>query len=109
MHKYRIGFLAGLGAGFVLGARAGREKYDQITKTARAVADHPAVQQAAGVVQAQASSASSKLSDEVKERGSQIASAAKDKVPGMRQKTANGHASNGRASATSNRHTTARH
>jgi hypothetical protein len=109
MHKYRIGFLAGLGAGFVLGARAGREKYDQIAKTARAVADHPAVQQAAGVVQAQASSASGKLSDSVKERGSQLAGAAKDKVPGMRQKAQNGHSSNGRASTNSDRHSSARH
>lgn len=109
MRKYRISFLAGLGTGFVLGARAGREKYDQITKAARAVADHPAFQQAAGVVQAQASSAGSKLGDSVKERGSQLAGAAKDKVPGMRHKTENGHPANGQAGATSDQQSAARH
>ena len=28
--KLRTGFLVGLGVGFILGARAGRERYDQI-------------------------------------------------------------------------------
>jgi hypothetical protein len=31
--KFRTGFVVGLGVGFVLGARAGRERYDQL-KTA---------------------------------------------------------------------------
>jgi hypothetical protein len=44
----------GAAAGFVLGARAGREKYEELVINARKVWDHPTVQEAAGVVQAQA-------------------------------------------------------
>jgi hypothetical protein len=47
-------FLAGLGAGFVLGSRAGRDKYEELVQTARKVRENPTVQEAAGVVQEQA-------------------------------------------------------
>jgi hypothetical protein len=47
-------FLAGLGAGFVLGTRAGREKYEELVQAARKVRENPTVQEAAGVVQEQA-------------------------------------------------------
>jgi hypothetical protein len=84
MGKYRISFLAGLATGFVLGARAGRERYDQLVKAAKTVAEHPAVQQAAGTVQAQAAglaaTAGTKISDEVRNRVPQLAKTAKDKV-----------------------------
>jgi hypothetical protein len=50
----KMWFLGGLAAGFVLGARAGREKYNELVVNARKVWDHPTVQEAAGVVQAQA-------------------------------------------------------
>jgi hypothetical protein len=84
MGKYRISFLTGLAAGYVLGARAGRERYDQLVKAAKAITEHPAVQQAAGTVQAQATglatAAGTKISDEVRGRGQQLAKTAKDKV-----------------------------
>jgi hypothetical protein len=51
----KLWFLGGLAAGFVLGARAGREKYEEIVATARKVKEHPTVQEARGVVQEQAS------------------------------------------------------
>src|SRR5918997_4684988 len=50
----KLMFLSGLAAGFVLGSRAGREKYEEIVVNARKVWDHPTVQEAAGVAQAQA-------------------------------------------------------
>ncbi|MFI9642477.1 hypothetical protein ACIG87_20860 [Micromonospora sp. NPDC051925] len=50
----KIMFLGGLAAGFVLGARAGREKYEELVVRGRKVLDHPSVQEAAGVAQAQA-------------------------------------------------------
>ncbi|MFC0504043.1 hypothetical protein [Micromonospora costi] len=50
----KIMFLGGLAAGFVLGARAGREKYEELVMRGRKVLDHPTVQEAAGVAQAQA-------------------------------------------------------
>jgi hypothetical protein len=38
--------------GYVLGARAGHERYEQLHRTYQRLADHPAVQGAAGVVRA---------------------------------------------------------
>jgi hypothetical protein len=46
-------FLAGLAIGYVLGAKAGRERYEQIARAARKVRSNPTVQEAAGLVQAQ--------------------------------------------------------
>ncbi len=40
-------------AGYLLGARAGRDRYDQIVRVARRVAGSQTVQSTAGVVQAQ--------------------------------------------------------
>ena len=47
---YRMMFVAGLAVGYVLGAKAGRERYDQIMKAGHQVADHPAVQKATQTV-----------------------------------------------------------
>ncbi|WAL63986.1 hypothetical protein ORV05_23720 [Amycolatopsis cynarae] len=48
-------FLLGAAVGYVLGAKAGRARYDQIVRTYRKVVDHPMVQGAAGVVRAKVS------------------------------------------------------
>jgi len=52
--RYKATFLTGFAAGYVLGARAGRARYDAIARSARAFADSPAVQETAGILQAQA-------------------------------------------------------
>lgn len=51
----KLWFVGGLAVGFVLGARAGREKYDELVLKGRQFLDHPTVQEAAGIAQAQAS------------------------------------------------------
>jgi hypothetical protein len=93
MHRYRITFLSGLAVGFVLGARAGRERYEQIARLGRRVADSPAAQQAAGAVQAQAAglakAAKQKVTDGIQDRVPKLAGTARDKVGGLRQR--NGH------------------
>ncbi|NJP90045.1 YtxH domain-containing protein [Nonomuraea sp. FMUSA5-5] len=53
--RYRMTFAVGLAVGYVLGSRAGRERYEQIKRTAQRVADNPRVQEVAGIVGAQAS------------------------------------------------------
>jgi len=47
-------FITGVGVGYVLGTRAGREKFDRMVAQARQFWESPTVQEAAGVVQAQA-------------------------------------------------------
>ena len=46
-------FLLGAAVGYVLGSRAGHERYEQLKRTYRRVSDHPAVQNAADTVKAQ--------------------------------------------------------
>lgn len=48
--KGKILFVVGLGAGYVLGARAGRERYEQIRKAALNVWNQPQVQQGVDTV-----------------------------------------------------------
>lgn len=70
--RYRMAFAVGLAAGYVLGSRAGRERYEQIKRTAQRVADSPSVQEAAGLVGAQVSKvtdvARSKVGDTLQNR-----------------------------------------
>jgi hypothetical protein len=49
----KLSFLIGVAIGYVLGTRAGRERYEDIVKMARRVAGSQTVQSTAGVVQAQ--------------------------------------------------------
>jgi hypothetical protein len=64
----KVAFVAGLAVGYVLGTRAGRERYDQIRRLARAVRENPTVQETAGIVQAQASNAVAGARDIVADR-----------------------------------------
>ncbi len=66
--RYRLTFLLGVGAGYVLGARAGRERYDQLMRSFRDAKEQPGVQSAAGVVAAQASGLAQKAKSAVSTR-----------------------------------------
>ena len=97
--RYRYVFIAGLGTGFVLGARAGRERYDQLSKLARRVADSPAVQQAAAALQAQAADLAKTARSRVADRVPKLAGAVRGKVSG----TLHARDANGRPSSDGNR------
>jgi hypothetical protein len=90
--RYKVTFLAGLVAGFVVGARAGRERYEQLRKLARRTADSPAVQQAAAALQAKAAGLASAATHKVAGQLHDGMTSARDKVPGMRNRESNGHA-----------------
>lgn len=68
----KISFLVGFGAGYVLGARSGRERYEQIAGKAQEVWRDPRVQEKAGqaqqLVKDKASEAGSKVSAKVSEK-----------------------------------------
>jgi hypothetical protein len=114
MRFYRVSFIAGFAAGFVAGSRAGREKYDQMVKLAKSAAENPTVQQAAGVIQAQAtslaSSAASKVGSQLQEKVPQVAQNAartvSSHIPGRKHgnSAANGTADNDRSVAATNGH-----
>lgn len=76
----KLTILAAASAGYVLGARAGRQRYEQIASNARKVMGHPrvqaATQQARHVATEQAAAAGAVVADRAKE----AASAAVDKV-----------------------------
>ncbi|MDX6744715.1 hypothetical protein [Actinocorallia sp. A-T 12471] len=56
----RVIFAGGVAVGYVLGARAGRERYEQIKKAAQDVWGHPTVQNAAASVKVQAAEVGAK-------------------------------------------------
>jgi hypothetical protein len=93
--RYKVTFIAGFAVGFVAGARAGRERYEQIKKFATTAADSPAAQQAAAAVQAKAADAAKAARDKVVGQLHDQLNSAKGKVPGLRGKepdpAANGH------------------
>jgi hypothetical protein len=99
MRFYRITFVAGLAAGYVAGTAAGRERYDQMMKIVKNVAEHPATQQAAGAIQAQATGivggAAQKVSGQLHDKVPQMAHSAMSSVgghiPGMKHKDGNSH------------------
>src|SRR6188508_1945232 len=61
----KVLFVVGLGVGYVLGTRAGRERYEQIKKAAEGVWNTPAVQQGVGTVKDFAATRVGDLSDTV--------------------------------------------
>jgi hypothetical protein len=64
---YRFMFVLGCAVGYVLGTRAGRQRYEQIARTARKVKDSPTVQSTAGVLGAQASDLATKARGKARE------------------------------------------
>ena len=50
----KLSFLVGFGAGYVLGAKAGTERYEQIRRAWAQAKDDPRLQSVAGMAQARA-------------------------------------------------------
>jgi hypothetical protein len=59
----KLALAVGFAAGYVLGSKAGRERYEQIVATSRAFWSNPTVQSTAGVLQAQATDLVHKAKD----------------------------------------------
>jgi tryptophan synthase beta subunit len=64
----KLSLIVGAAAGYVLGAKAGRDRYDQIVRTARRVAGSQTVQSTAGVLQAQVEDFATRARDVVSAR-----------------------------------------
>lgn len=61
----KLSFIAGFGAGYVLGSRAGRERYEQIRRAWEHAKDDPRLQSLAGIAQAKADDAVSTLKSQL--------------------------------------------
>lgn len=77
----KVIFLLGVAVGYVLGTRAGRERYEQLAKLSRRAAEHPAVQNARQQATAKATdlgkNAAAKAPDLVKTAAPKLVGAAK--------------------------------
>ena len=87
--RYRAMFVAGFAVGFVLGTRAGRERYEQMVKYGRQVAESPTVQKVTKTVTTKTTeftkTAVAKAPDVAKTAGAQVpkmVSSARQKAAG---------------------------
>ena len=79
--------LTGAAVGYVLGAKAGRERYDQIMTTAKGVARDPRVQQKAREAQTAVKENAPVVKDKVAEAAGNAKSAAQDKLGSKHEDT----------------------
>ena len=100
--RARITFLTGFAVGFVAGARAGRERYEQMVKLGRKAVENPAVQQAAHATGAKATELSKTAGQKAAEKMPKIAETAKssaskvrDRIPGRNSGDADTTTANG--------------
>ena len=76
----KLTMLTAAAAGYVLGARAGRERYEQIAAAARTVARNPKVQSAKKQTQAAAAEKAAAAGSLAAEKAKQAASSVSEKV-----------------------------
>lgn len=77
----RIIFLFGVGVGYVLGSRAGRARYEQIKRAARAFRENPAVQEKAQRLQHQAGDAFESARRTVGDKAPHVVDKVREKLP----------------------------
>ncbi|WP_371580408.1 YtxH domain-containing protein [Streptomyces sp. NBC_01314] len=91
--RYRLTFFAGLALGYVLGTRAGRERYEQLKKSARQVAQNPAVRNTAESAAQQGRVYVGKAYHVVSEKvGDRVPDLVAERVRSLRERNANGSA-----------------
>jgi hypothetical protein len=78
----KLTLLIALGVGYVLGARAGRGRYEQIADGARRFAGNPKVQAAASKAQETVAQQAPVVATAVKDKATSAASTVQDKVSG---------------------------
>jgi hypothetical protein len=87
----RLTFIAGLAVGYVLGTRAGRERYEQLKKSASQISQNPAVRNAAETAvlsgREYAGKAYHSVSDKV---GDKVPGSVADRVRSLRSRNGNG-------------------
>ena len=91
--RYRLTFVAGLALGYVLGTKAGRERYEQLKKSARQVAQNPAVRNTAETAAQQGRVYAGKAFHTVSEKmGDRMPDSVAARVRSLRERNTNGAA-----------------
>lgn len=89
--RYRLTFVAGLALGYVLGTRAGRERYEQLKKSARQIAHNPAVRNTAETAAQQGREYAGKAFHSVSHRvGDRVPESVAQRVRSLRERNLNG-------------------
>ncbi|PYC73887.1 hypothetical protein C7C46_24975 [Streptomyces tateyamensis] len=80
--KWKLSFMMGAAAGYVLGARAGRQRYEQIAAAAQRVAANPRVQDATQRARESAGHAAGRAVEVVTDKvGEKLPNAVTERVP----------------------------
>ncbi|MHC3472112.1 YtxH domain-containing protein [Streptomyces sp. 7R007] len=89
--RYKLTFVVGLALGYVLGTRAGRERYEQLKKSARQVSQNPAVRNTAETAAQQGREFAGKAYHAVSEKvGDRVPDSVAQRVRQLRDRNANG-------------------
>ena len=88
--RFKTGFLIGLGAGYVLGAKAGRERYQQIVEATHAFLDNPGVQRLTEEVSKTVSIGKDRVSNAASRRVEQVSDTLAEQASKARSFVASG-------------------
>ena len=80
--RFKSGFLVGLGAGYVLGTKAGQERYQQIVDAASRLRENPGVQRLTGEVNKTVSLGKDRVAETAAAKAGQAKEAVASKVGG---------------------------
>ncbi|MFB7515204.1 YtxH domain-containing protein [Streptomyces sp. NPDC056144] len=87
--RYKLTFVVGLALGYVIGTRAGRERYEQMKKAAKDFSQNPAVRNAAESAAQTGRQYAGKAVHAVGETvGDKLPASVTDRVPGLRGRAA---------------------
>ena len=99
--KGKILFVAGLGLGYLLGTRAGREKYDELKATALKVWNDPRVQKQVDAAQDFVKDKAPEVADFVTDNAKSLVNKVSGKAPTPKRKPATGSTGGTRSSSSS--------
>ena len=80
--RFKSGFLVGLGAGYVLGTKAGQERYQQIVDAAGRLRENPGVQRLTGEVNRTVSVGKDRVAETAATKADEAKEAVASKVGG---------------------------
>ncbi|HEX5881898.1 MAG TPA: YtxH domain-containing protein [Actinomycetota bacterium] len=78
--RFKSGFLVGLGAGYVMGTKAGQERYQQIMDAAGKLRENPGVQRLTGEVNRTVSVGKDRVTETAQAKADQAKEAVASKV-----------------------------